>query len=58
MLRFLALPILAAAAFCGPAGADPLDSAIHDEMQNVPLKDEVWPKFLRDNAVRVFKLDG
>jgi hypothetical protein len=31
---------------------------IHDEMQNVPLKDEVWPKFLRDNAVRVFKLDG
>jgi uncharacterized protein len=31
---------------------------IHDEMQNVPLKDEVLPKFLRDNAVRVFKLDG
>jgi hypothetical protein len=31
---------------------------IHDEMQNVPLNDEVWPKFLRDNAVRVFKLDG
>jgi hypothetical protein len=31
---------------------------IHDEMQNVPLKDEVWPKFLRDNAVKVFKLDA
>ena len=23
---------------------------------NVPFKDEVWPKFLRENAVRVFKL--
>jgi hypothetical protein len=31
---------------------------IHDEMQNVPLKNEVWPKFLRDNAVKVFKLDA
>ncbi len=29
---------------------------IHQEMQNVPLKDEVIPKFLRDNAMRVFKL--
>ncbi len=29
---------------------------IHDEMQHVPLKDDVWPKFLRDNARRVFKL--
>ncbi len=29
---------------------------IHEEMQNVPLKDEVVPKFLRDNAMRVFKL--
>jgi predicted TIM-barrel fold metal-dependent hydrolase len=26
-------------------------------MQNVPFKDEIWPKFLRDNAMRVFKLD-
>jgi uncharacterized protein len=26
------------------------------EMPSVPLKDEVWPKFLRDNAIRVFKL--
>mgnify|MGYP000958544897 CR=1 FL=1 len=30
---------------------------IAEEMQNVPLKDEVWPKFLRDNAVRALKLD-
>jgi uncharacterized protein len=30
---------------------------IFDEMPNVPLKDEVWPKFLRENAVRVFNLD-
>lgn len=30
---------------------------IFTEMPNVPLKDEVWPKFLRDNAIRVFKLD-
>jgi predicted TIM-barrel fold metal-dependent hydrolase len=27
------------------------------ELPNVPLKDAVWPKFLRENAVRVFKLD-
>jgi hypothetical protein len=26
-------------------------------MRNVPLKDEVWPKFLRENAKRVFKMD-
>jgi len=30
---------------------------IFTEMQNVPFKDEVWPKFLRENAQRVFKLD-
>jgi predicted TIM-barrel fold metal-dependent hydrolase len=29
---------------------------IFDELPNVPFKDNVWPKFLRDNAVRVFKL--
>jgi predicted TIM-barrel fold metal-dependent hydrolase len=29
---------------------------IFDELHGVPLKDEVWPKFLRDNATRVFKL--
>ncbi len=26
------------------------------DMQKVPLKDEVWPKFLRENAVKVFGL--
>jgi predicted TIM-barrel fold metal-dependent hydrolase len=29
---------------------------IFKEMPQVPFKDEVWPKFLRNNAVRVFKL--
>jgi predicted TIM-barrel fold metal-dependent hydrolase len=29
---------------------------IMTDMQNVPFKDEVWPKFLRDNARRVLKL--
>lgn len=29
---------------------------IFREMPNVPLKDEVWPKFLRKNAQRVFKI--
>jgi predicted TIM-barrel fold metal-dependent hydrolase len=29
---------------------------IFDEMPNVPLRDNVWPKFLRENAQRVFKL--
>ncbi|MBC7174576.1 MAG: amidohydrolase, partial [Polyangiaceae bacterium] len=29
---------------------------IMTDMQKVPFKDEVWPKFLRDNAARVFKL--
>lgn len=28
---------------------------IFTEMQNVPFKDHVWPKFLRENAQRVFK---
>ena len=31
---------------------------IMTEMQNVPFKDEVWPKFLRGNAARVLKLDA
>ena len=26
------------------------------DMPNVPFKDEVWPKFLRDNARKVLKL--
>jgi len=30
---------------------------IFRELPDVPLRDEVWPKFLRDNAIRVFKLD-
>jgi predicted TIM-barrel fold metal-dependent hydrolase len=30
---------------------------IMTEMPNVPFNDDVWPKFLRDNALRVFKLD-
>ena len=29
---------------------------IFKEMPSVPFKDEVWPKFLRGNAMRVFKL--
>jgi len=28
-----------------------------DEMPHVPFRDHVWPKFLRENAMRVFKLD-
>lgn len=30
---------------------------IFKDMENVPFIDEVWPKFLRENAVKVFKLD-
>ena len=30
---------------------------IFDELPDVPLKDEVWPAFLRDNARRVLRLD-
>lgn len=28
------------------------------ELPDVPLKDEVWPKFLRENARKVLKLEG
>jgi uncharacterized protein len=31
---------------------------IFTELPNVPFRDHVWPKFLRENAVRVFKLEG
>jgi predicted TIM-barrel fold metal-dependent hydrolase len=31
---------------------------IFDELPNVPLKDHVWPKFLRENAMRLFQLDA
>jgi uncharacterized protein len=30
---------------------------IFTELPNVPLKDHVWPKFLRENAIRVLGLD-
>ena len=30
---------------------------IFSELPDLPLKDEVWPKFLRDNARRVLQLD-
>jgi predicted TIM-barrel fold metal-dependent hydrolase len=29
---------------------------IFEELPNVPFKDEVWPKFLRENAMRTFNL--
>jgi len=31
---------------------------IFSEMPDVPFRDEVWPRFLRDNAMRVFKLNS
>ena len=31
---------------------------IFSELPNVPFKDDVWPKFLRENALRVFGLDA
>jgi predicted TIM-barrel fold metal-dependent hydrolase len=31
---------------------------IMSEMPDVPFKDEVWPKFLRTNALRVLGLDS
>ena len=42
--------------YCGyfPAGLT-LERQFRD-MPNVPFKDDVWPKFLRENAIRVFKL--
>ena len=30
---------------------------IFTEMDDLPLRDHVWPKFLRENAAAVFKLD-
>lgn len=30
---------------------------IFSELPGVPFRDHVWPKFLRENALRVFKLD-
>jgi predicted TIM-barrel fold metal-dependent hydrolase len=42
--------------YCGyfPAGLT-LERQFRD-MPNVPFKDEVWPKFLRENALRVFRI--
>ena len=31
---------------------------IFAELRNVPFKADVWPKFLRENAIRVLKLDA
>ncbi len=31
---------------------------IMTEMKDVPFRDPIWPKFLRENALRVLKLDG
>jgi uncharacterized protein len=31
---------------------------IFRELPEVPFRDNVWPKFLRDNAIRVFKLES
>jgi hypothetical protein len=31
---------------------------IFSELPHVGLKDHVWPKFLRENAVRVFGLEA
>ena len=30
---------------------------IFKELEDVPFKNDVWPKFLRENALRVFKLE-
>ena len=31
---------------------------IFRELPDVPFRDHVWPKFLRENAIRAYKLDG
>ena len=31
---------------------------IFTELPDVPFKADVWPKFLRENAMKVFKLDA
>ena len=31
---------------------------IFGDLENVPFKDEVWPKFLGGNARRVFKISA
>ncbi len=39
---------------CFPMGLS-LERIFHD-MPSVPLRDHVWPKFLRENAIRAFGL--
>ena len=43
--------------YCGyfPAGLS-LERQM-TEMRQVPFREHVWPKFLRENAIRVLKLD-
>lgn len=42
--------------FCGyPSGLT--RERIFSDLPNVPFKDDVWPKFLSENARRVFKMD-
>ena len=44
--------------YCGyfPAGIS-LERQFTEMAQYNPFNDDVWPKFLRDNAIRVFRLD-
>jgi len=44
--------------FCGyfPAGLT-LERQM-SELPDVGFREDVWPKFLRTNAIRVFQLDG
>ena len=55
--------------YANPRGADKILCAgyfpmglslerIFNELPNVPLKDEVWPKFLYGNAARILRLEG
>lgn len=40
-----------------PGGIGAID-LIFKELPEVPFRPQVWPKFLRNNALRVFKLEG
>jgi len=42
--------------YAGYHPALPIDR-LQREIQDVPLRDHVWPKFLRENAIKIFKLD-
>jgi predicted TIM-barrel fold metal-dependent hydrolase len=39
------------------AGGPPR-ARVFAELPDVPFRDAVWPAFLRENALRVFRLDG